>query len=133
MEGNFAMTHCTWDCKYHLVWVCKYRHKVLDGLIQQSLKEVLNELASIMGLEIRGLKIEVDHVHLVLSIPPKYSVAAVIGQLKAQSASRLLSEYARVREVYKKGNIWARGYYVGTAGVAEDVVRRYVNGHGGRP
>jgi putative transposase len=125
MQEYQSLNHTKWDCKYHVVWIPKYRKKTLYGSLKKQLGPVIRELARQKECEIVEGKLVVDHVHMVISIPPKYAVAQVIGFMKGKSAIWV----ARVRG-HKKNfigqNFWARGYCVSTIGLDEDVVRDYI-------
>ena len=115
MDAFEHESHVVWDCTYHVVFVPKYRKRVLYGPVRKRVGEILRELAKQKGIEIvRGNALP-DHVHMMLSIPPKYSVAQTMGFLKGQRKMTLL-----------KKSFWSRGYFVRTVGIDKDVVKRYV-------
>jgi putative transposase len=117
-----------WDCTYHVVWIPKYRRRVLFGQYRRELIKILRELVDKKpGLEIVQGAMCPDHVHLCLKIPPKYSVSNIMGYLKGKSAMELalrIPEQRRARE--KEKSFWARGYYVSTVGVNEAVIKKYI-------
>ena len=103
--------HTTWDCKYHIVFIPKYRRKILYGQIRSELKTVFHRLAYQKECRIEEGYLVKDHVHMLLSIPPKHSVSTIVGFLKGNFVSQ---------------NFWARGYFVSTVGFNEDAVRKYI-------
>lgn len=117
--------HVKWECTYHVVIVPKYRKRVLYGQVKKRVGEILRELAEQKGVEIVEGNVRVDHVHMILSIPPKYSVARVMGYMKGKSAIKLHNENGS-RKVLRRKNFWSRGYFVRTVGLDEEVVRKYV-------
>ena len=120
-----SMSHVRWDCKYHVVIVPKYRKKLLFGKLRHQIGPILRELCRQKGIELLEGHVMPDHVHMCLSIPPKYSVAYTIGFLKGKSAIRVHRQYERSERVYGK-HFWARGYCVSTVGLDEKVIRAYI-------
>jgi putative transposase len=123
-----SLAHTKWDCVYHVVWIPKYRKKILYGECRIRIREIIRELVDKKpGLEIVEGSICSDHVHLCLRIPPKYAVANVMGYLKGKSAMMLagcIPEGSKRREREKV--FWARGYYVSTVGKDEQTIREYI-------
>ena len=119
------LTHSTWDCKYHVVFTSKYRTKRLYGELRQELKDRFLTLALQKGCCIEEGELMPDHVHMLISIPPKYSVSHIVGFLKGKTSLYVANKYARKRR-YKGYHFWARGYFVSTTGYQEQVVRRYI-------
>lgn len=124
MDEN-SLSHSTWDCKYHVVFSSKYRTKRLYGDLRKELREVFINLSKQKGCRIEEGHLMPDHVHMLIAIPPKYSVAHIVGFLKGKTALYVANRYARKRK-YKGYHFWARGYYVSTTGFNEQVVRRYI-------
>ncbi len=120
-----TLSHATWVCKYHVVFSSKYRTKRLYGQLRIELRELFKKLAMQKGCSIEEGHLMPDHVHMLISIPPKYSVAHIIGFLKGKTALFVANKYARKRR-YKGYHFWARGYYVSTSGLNEQVVRHYI-------
>ena len=120
------LSHTKWMCKYHIVFTPKYRRKIIYNQYRESLREIIKLLCKYKGVEILEGHLMPDHVHLVLSIPPKLSVSAFMGYLKGKSALMMFERYANLK--YKFGNrkFWAEGYYVSTVGLNEATVRKYV-------
>ena len=120
-----SLSHVKWDCKYHVVIVPKYRRKVLYGRLRRQIGRILRELCRQKGVELVEGHAMPDHVHLCLSIPPKYSVAHAIGFLKGKSAVRIHRELLQERRMTGL-HFWAAGYCVRTVGLDEDRVRQYI-------
>jgi len=125
MDTKLKSTHSIWECKYHIVFIPKYRQKKIYGELRTELKGVLHRLVLQKECHIEEGHMMQDHVHLLLTIPPKYSVAHVVGFLKGKSALYIGQRYGRRRK-YRGYNFWARGYFVSTVGKNEEVVRRYI-------
>ena len=120
-----SQSHVKWDCKYHVVVVPKYRKKLLFGRLRHQIGPILRELCRQKSVELLEGHVMADHVHMCLSIPPKYSVAYTIGFLKGKSAIRVHRQYERSERVYGM-HFWAEGYCVSTVGLDEKVVREYI-------
>jgi putative transposase len=125
MERSESLNHTKWECKYHVVWIPKCRRKVLYGQLRKELGPVLRKLALHKESEVVEGKLKVDHVHMVLSIPPKYSVSQVVGYVKGKSAIWVARTSGRNRNFVGQ-HFWARGYYVSTVGLNEEAIREYV-------
>ncbi len=126
MDDTLNLSHTRWECKYHIVFVPKCRRKVLYGQIRKELGKVLAELARHRECRIEAGSIQADHVHMVISIPPKYSVAQVIGYIKGKSAIHIARTYGAKKKCIVGEQFWARGYYVSTVGKDEQKVKEYV-------
>lgn len=128
MNNKQSLAHTAWDCVYHVVWIPKYRRKVLYGQRRREIVEVIKTLVDRMGgVEIVQGSACIDHVHVCLRIPPKYAVAGVVGKLKGRSSVILHNEHPEWRATTGRDRtLWARGYYVSTVGLDEAVIRRYV-------
>ena len=126
MSDPQSLNHAKWDCKYHIVFIPKCRRKVLYGRIRQELRRILRELASQRESEILEGHLCEDHVHMLIRIPPKYSVSHVVGYLKGKSAIRLARDFMGRGRSYKGYHFWARGYFVSTVGADEKVIRSYI-------
>ena len=120
-----SLSHVRWDCKYHVVIVPKYRRKVFYGKTRGKIGEILRELCGQRGIELIEGRAMVDHIHLCLSIPPKYSVAMTVGFLKGKSAVRIHRELLKERRMTGL-HFWATGYCVSTVGLDEEVIRKYI-------
>jgi len=126
MEMQESLKHTVWDCKYHVVWIPKYRRKVVYKDLRRELGEVFRELAKQKESTVEEGHLQADHLHMLISIPPKYSVAQVVGFIKGKSAIHIARVFMNRRKNFIGENFWARGYYVSTAGKDEEVVRRYI-------
>ena len=127
-QGKYRkLSHVVYQCTYHVVWVPKYRFRVLKGGVKELLEEDIRMLCSWKEVEVLEMSVQEDHVHLVCSIPPKVSVSEFMGFLKGKLAIKLFKTYPRMKQKPYWGNhFWARGYFVNTVGIDEDVIRRYV-------
>lgn len=121
-----SLSHSKWECKYHVVFVPKYRKKVLYGEIKEFLKKSFHELARQKGCEIVGGHIVQDHVHMIISIPPKYAVSEVVGYLKGKSAIAIARQFSGRKRNFNGEGFWARGYCVSTVGYELAKIRAYV-------
>ena len=127
MENRLS-GHSVYRTEYHVVWIPKYRRRILNPGVKEYLKELWPKLVKgIPGVEIIEENIQVDHIHAVMIIPPRYSVSDVIGRLKGQSASKLRKKFTWLENVYWKENIvWSSGYFVSTIGLNEEQIIKYV-------
>jgi putative transposase len=121
-----SLSHTKWECKYHVVFIPKYRRKVLYGQVRKDLGEVFRELARQKESWVEEGHLQADHVHMLLSIPPKYAVAQVVGYLKGKSAIHIARTYGGRLRNFVGEHFWARGYFVSTVGRDEEAVRRYI-------
>jgi len=121
-----SLTHSKWDCKYHIVFIPKGRKKVLYGKIRKFLGPVFHELASQRGASIIEGHMVKDHVHMLITIPPKYSVAEVVGYLKGKSAIAVARQFSGRQRNFNGEKLWARGYAVSTVGFEEAQIRAYI-------
>jgi len=121
-----SLSHSLWDCKYHVVWIPKCRRKVLYGRIRRELGRVFHELARQRESKIHEGHLQADHVHVYVSIPPKYAVAQVIGFIKGKSAIHIARTFGGRERNFTGENFWARGYYASTVGRDEKVIREYI-------
>src|SRR6266568_4702191 len=126
MDNTQSLCHTKWDCKYHVVWIPKYHRKVLYGQLRKYLGELLRDLAAQKECKILEGHLQPDHVHVLLEIPPKYSVSQVIGFIKGKSAINIARTYVGQRKNFTGQNFWARGYFVSTVGMDEETIREYI-------
>ena len=126
MQNYGSLSHTKWECKYHVVFIPKYRKKRIFGAIRQRLGEVLRRLAEQRESRVEEGHLMSDHVHMMLSIPPKYSVSQVIGYMKGKSAIHIAREFAGRKRNFVGQHFWARGYFVSTVGRDETVIREYI-------
>ncbi|WP_192485122.1 MULTISPECIES: IS200/IS605 family transposase [Cysteiniphilum] len=121
-----SLNHSRWDCKYHVVFVPKYRKKVLYGKIRNYLGPLFHELSNQRGCKILEGHMVQDHVHMLIKIPPKYSVAEVIGYIKGKSAIAVARQFGGKQRNFNGERFWARGYAVSTVGFEEVQIREYI-------
>ena len=121
-----SLNHTRWECKYHIVFIPKYRKKVLFGQIRKELGEVFHRLAKQKESFIEEGHLMADHVHIMISIPPKYAVSQVVGFIKGKSAIHIARMYAGRKRNYVGQSFWARGYFASTVGRDEQVIREYI-------
>ena len=126
MDDIQSLSHTVWDCKYHIVWIPKRRRKVLYGGIRKDLVDVFRELARRKESEILEGSLRPDHVHVYLSIPPKYAVCNVVGFIKDKSVIHIARTYGGRARNFTGENFWARGYFASTVGRDEKVIREYI-------
>ena len=121
-----SLSHTKWECKYHVVFIPKCRRKVLYAQLRRDLGSVFRDLAEQKECKVEEGHLMPDHVHMLLSVPPKYSVSSVMGFIKGKSAIHIARVYAGRRRNYVGQHFWARGYWVSTVGKNEAAVRRYI-------
>ena len=126
MDGPESLSHSTWECKYHVVFIPKCRHRTLYEQLRRPLGEVFHQLARQKENAIEEGHLLVDHVHMLIAIPPKYAVSQVIGFIKGKSAIHLARVYGERRRNFTGQHFWARGYFVSTVGRDEAVIREYI-------
>ncbi len=126
MKAYQSLSHTKWDCKYHVVFIPKRRKKRVFGVLRRHLGEIFRELAGHKESKIVEGHLMPDHIHLCISIPPKYAVSNVVGYLKGKSAIQIARKYGGRSRNFTGENFWARGYYVSTVGLDEAMVRAYI-------
>ena len=126
MNPAESLKHTQWKCKYHVVWIPKYRKKSLYQGLRRYLGELLKDLAAQKECKILEGHLVSDHVHILISIPPTYSVSQAVGFIKGKSAIAIARNYMGRRKNFTGQSFWARGYYVSTVGKDEEVVREYI-------
>lgn len=126
MDEIQSLAHTRWECKYHVVWIPKCRRQVLYGRLRQHLGAVFRELARQKECTVEEGHLLPDHVHMLLSVPPKYAVAQVVGFVKGKSAIHIARTYLGRRQNFLGQHFWARGYYVSTVGRDEASIREYI-------
>ena len=127
MNDVQCLSHTKWDCKFHVVWIPKYRRKMLYGQLRKNLGDVFHDLARQKESRIVEGHLQPDHVHMLLLIPPKYSVARGVGYMKGKSAIYIAHNYLGQKRNYNGMHFWARGYFVSTVGADEAMVRAYIH------
>ena len=126
MRDYQSLNHTTWDCKYHVVFIPKRRKKAIFGAIRKHLGKVLHELAVQKGCQIVEGHLQPDHVHMCINIPPKHAVSYVVGYIKGKSAISIARRFMGRAKNFTGENFWARGYFVSTVGLDEEMVREYI-------
>ena len=121
-----SLAHTKYNCKYHVVFAPKYRRQVIYGKIKRDIGVMLRKLCQYKGIEIIEAEACPDHIHMLLSIPPKYSVAQVMGYLKGKSSLMIFEKYANLKYKYGQRSFWCRGYYVDTVGKNKKVIQEYI-------
>lgn len=125
MDVNI-LTHTSWKCQYHIVFIPKYRRKVMYGKVREDIKEIIKILCSYKKVEIIEGAVCGDHVHICVSIPPKLSVSDFMGYLKGKSALMIFDKYPEMGSKFNR-HFWARGYYVSTVGnITEEAIKKYI-------
>jgi putative transposase len=126
MDDYESLSHSKWECKYHVVFIPKCRRKILYGNLRQHLDEVFHKLAEQKESRVVEGHLQPDHVHMLLSIPPKYAVSSVVGYIKGKSAIHLARTYGERKQNYAGQSFWARGYFVSTVGRDEATIQEYI-------
>ena len=121
-----SLSHTKWLCKYHIVFTPKYRRKAIYGQYRQSIGQILRQLCNYKGVEIVEGHLMPDHIHLLASIPPKYSVSQFMGYLKGKSSLMIFDRHANLKYKFGNRHFWAEGYYVSTVGLNEATIRKYI-------
>jgi len=120
------LAHTAWLCKYHIVFTPKYRRKIIYNQYRESIKEILISLCNHKGVKIIEGHLMPDHVHMLVSIPPKFSVSSFMGYLKGKSALMIFDKHANLKYKFGNRHFWAEGYYVSTVGMNEATVKKYI-------
>jgi putative transposase len=127
MSKYKKLSHVIYKCDYHIVWVPKYRYRILTGEIGERVDHDIRLLSEWLGCEVKELNVQIDHIHVIVSIPPKVSVSVYMGTIKGKIAIKLFKSYPVLKKKPYWGNhFWARGYFVNTVGLDEEMIRRYV-------
>jgi len=127
MSKYKKLSHVVYKCDYHIVWVPKYRFRILHGEIKKLIEEDIRMLGEWKKCEVQEMSVQNDHIHLVVSIPPKVSVSQMMGILKGKLEIKLFKSYPKMKQKPYWGNhFWARGYFLSTVGIDEDVIKKYV-------
>ena len=119
--------HGAYRHQYHIVWIPKYRKKILQGQLKVFLSERLGDIhMHYPDIEIEQYNIQVDHIHLVICIPPRYAVSEIIGKIKTNTSREIRKQFPWVRKAYRRDVFWSPGFFSSTVGIDEDVIKRYV-------
>ena len=125
MDTN-SLAHTKWECKYHLVFEPKYRRRIIYGELRQEIGQILRDLCNRKGVEIIEAEACPDHIHMLVRIPPKYSVSEIMGYLKGKSSLIIFDRHANLKYKYGNRHFWCRGYYVDTVGKNEKKIQEYI-------
>ncbi len=121
------LSHTLWHCQYHLVWVPKYRFRILSGQVAGEVARCIRAFSEQNGAEVVELNVQIDHVHLLVLVPPKISISSFVGVVKGRTAIRVFNKFRNLkRKPYWGNHFWARGYCVDTIGLDEEKIRKYV-------
>lgn len=121
------LSHTLWHCQYHIVWVPKYRYRVLVGNVATEVDRYIRTYTEYQKCEVVELNVQIDHVHLIVMVPPKISISTFVGAVKGKTAIRIFNKFPKLRQKPYWGNhFWADGYCVDTIGLDEDKIRKYV-------
>ena len=127
MSRFSKLSHVLWHCQYHIVWVPKYRYRVLTGKVRFEVMKTVRVFAERLGCEIIELNVQADHVHLLLKVPPKVSISKLLGTVKGKTAIQVFRQFPYLKKKPYWGNhFWAKGYCVDTVGVDAEMIRQYV-------
>ena len=121
-----SLAHTKWECKYHIVFAPKYRRQIIYGSIKEDIGKMLRKLCEYKGVEIIEAEACKDHIHMLVSIPPKYSVSQIMGYLKGKSSLMIFEKYANMKYKYGNRHFWCRGYYVSTVGQNRRAIEAYI-------
>ena len=125
-DNNFSLAHTTWNCKYHIVFAPKYRRKVFFNQKRLEIGAILRSLCEWKEVEIMEAEVCPDHVHMLVSIPPKLSVSGFMGYLKGKSSILIYQKYVNMKFKYRNREFWCRGYYVDTVGKDKKAIQQYI-------
>ncbi|MBA4688948.1 MAG: IS200/IS605 family transposase [Candidatus Galacturonibacter soehngenii] len=125
MDMN-SLAHTKWECKYHLVFAPKYRRQIIYGKIKADIAQILSTLCKRKGIEIIEAECCMDHIHMLVRIPPKYSVSEIMGYLKGKSSLMIFEKHANLKYKYGNRHFWCRGYYVDTVGKNTKKIQEYI-------
>ena len=124
--NNNTLAHTKWNCKYHIVFAPKYRRQVIYGKLRVDIGKILRELCERKGIEIIEAELCKDHVHMLICIPPKYSVSEIMGYMKGKSSLIIFDRHANLKYKYGNRHFWCRGYYVDTVGKNKNRIAEYI-------
>ena len=126
--GNYRKgSHTVYDIKYHIVWITKYRKKVLEGAVAERVRELIRQICKANDVEILKGHISKDHVHLFVSVPPHLSVSQLVQYLKGKSSNKLQLEFRHIQKEYWGRHVWARGYFAASSGnITDEIIKAYI-------
>jgi putative transposase len=123
---ELSLTHCKYECKYHIVFAPKFRRQIIYGKIKKEIGKILRKLCEYKGVEILEAEACPDHIHMLISIPPKYSISQIMGYLKGKSSLMIFDKFANMKYKYGNRHFWCKGYYVSTIGRNEKKIKEYI-------
>ena len=126
MYANNRLSHTTWNCKYHIIFAPKYRRQIIYGKIRGDIGQILRKLCEFKGVEIIEANACKDHIHMLVSIPPKISISSFMGYLKGKSSLMIFDKHANLKYKYGNRHFWCRGYYVDTVGRNKERIAQYI-------
>ena len=127
MQNYRKTSHTTYDCKYHIVWITKYRKKVLGGEVGKRVRELVREICKRHDVEILRGHVSKDHVHLFVSVPPHLAISKLVQYLKGKSSYKLMQENKQISRLFWGRHLWARGYFVATSGnITDEIIMEYI-------
>jgi len=126
MKDSNSLSHTRWNCKYHVVFAPKYRRQVIYGKLKADIGTILGRLCDYKKVEILEASLCADHVHMLISIPPKYSASSIVGYLKGKSSLMIFDRHANLKYKYGNRHFWCTGYYVDTVGRNKKAIREYI-------
>ena len=125
-NDNNSLSHTRWNCKYHIVFIPKYRRKEIYGKLRSDIGLIIRQLCEYNGVEIVEAHAMIDYIHMLVQIPPKISVSGFMGYLKGKSSLMIFEKHANLKYKYGNRNFWAKGYFVSTVGLNAEVVKEYI-------
>ena len=126
MDDDLSLSHTRWNCKYHIVFIPKYRRKEIYGKLRSDIGQIIRQLCSYKGVEIMEAHAMPDHIHMLVRIPPKIAVSNFMGYLKGKSSLMIFERHANLKYKYGNRNFWAKGFFVSTVGLDTNKVQEYI-------
>ena len=126
MDDDLSLSHTRWNCKYHIVFIPKYRRKEIYGKLRSDIGQIIRQLCSYKGVEIIEAHAMPDHIHMLVSIPPKIAVSNFMGYLKGKSSLMIFERHANLKYKYGNRNFWAKGFFISTVGLDTKKVQEYI-------
>lgn len=126
MDDDLSLSHTRWNCKYHIVFIPKYRRKEIYGKLRSDIGQIIRQLCSYKGVEIIEAHAMPDHIHMLVRIPPKIAVSNFMGYLKGKSSLMIFERHANLKYKYGNRNFWAKGFFVSTVGLDTKKVQEYI-------
>ena len=126
MDDDLSLSHTRWNCKYHIVFIPKYRRKEIYGKLRSDIGQIIRQLCSYKGVEIIEAHAMPDHIHMLVRVPPKIAVSNFMGYLKGKSSLMIFERHANLKYKYGNRNFWAKGFFVSTVGLDTNKVQEYI-------